>query len=97
MNTKTKLSKSATIVQQQRKILELEAQLSSMYHFANVSLDKASTKHLMASGVLLQLSGIGGKDIIPPIVIKDGLSDATIEALRADIKRSWELATLFKV
>jgi len=79
-----------------RRILELEAQLASTYHFAGISLDKASKKHMMASGVLLQLNAIGGHQIIPPTVIKDGLSDDTIKAIKADLKESYDLAVAFK-
>jgi hypothetical protein len=83
--------------QLKRQVVELKAQLASTYHFANQSIDKASTDYLMCSGVLLELSGIGGKEIISPVVIKDGLSVETIQAIKADIKRSYDLATMFKV
>ncbi|GAA4648979.1 hypothetical protein GCM10023116_12530 [Kistimonas scapharcae] len=79
-----------------RRILELEAQLASTYHFADRAIDKAGKDHMMASGVLLQLNAIGGHQIIPPVVIKDGLSDETIKAIKADLKESYELAVLFK-
>lgn len=85
------------VAQLERKVLELEAQLSYTYHHANLTIDKTSTDHLMASGVLLQLSFIGGKDAIPPVMIKDGLSKETIEAIKADLKRSYDLSVMFKV
>jgi hypothetical protein len=44
-----------------------------------------------ASGVLLQLTAVGGEDIIPPIMIRDGLSLETIDALRREIQRSIDL------
>lgn len=78
-----------------RKVLELEAQIASSYHFADASLNKAGSA-LMASGCLIQLTALGGRELICPVVIKDGLSDATIAALRADIRRSYDLATAFK-
>jgi len=31
------------------------------------------------------------------IMITDGLSDATIEAIKADLVRSYDLATMFKI
>lgn len=82
--------------QLERQILELESQLAHVYAFAMTEIDRASTKHRMASGVLLQLSGVGGKDIINPVMIKDGLSDATIAAIKADLARSYDLAVMFK-
>lgn len=50
----------------------------------------------MGSGVLLELTFIGGKEAISPVVIKDGLSAETIAAIKADIRRSYELAVAFK-
>lgn len=76
-----------------RKILELESQLAHRYSFAMTEIDGASIDRLMGSGVLLQLTGIGGKDIIHPVVIKDGLS---LEAIKADLVRSYDLAVMFK-
>lgn len=78
-----------------RKVTELEGQLASSYHFADANLHKAGDA-LMASGVLVTLTALGGREIINPIVIRDGLSPATIAALRADIERSFALATAFK-
>lgn len=80
----------------ERKILELESQLAHRYSFAMTEIDRASIDRLMGSGVLLQLTGIGGKDIINPVVIKDGLSLETIKAIKADLVRSYDLAVMFK-
>jgi hypothetical protein len=79
-----------------RRILELKSQLAHSYHFASAEIHKASTDRLMASGCLLQLTDIGGKEIINPILIKDGLSPDTIAAIKKDIQRSYDLAILFK-
>jgi len=78
-----------------RKIKELTGQLASTYHFADATLDKAGPG-LFGSGVLLQLHALGGTKLIEPVVIRDGLSPETIAALRKDIQRSYELATMFK-
>jgi hypothetical protein len=86
-----------TRAQLEREILELTAQLAHVYEFANQSIDKASQRHRMASGVLLQLSAVGGKNIIDPVMIKDGLSDDTIAAIKADLKRSYDLAIMFRM
>lgn len=79
-----------------RKVLELEAQLASSYHFAAATLNKAGEDFLLGSGVLVQLTALGGAELIRPIVIRDGLSAATLAALRADILRSYEGATELK-
>lgn len=96
MSKATKPAKT-TRAQLERQIVELTAQLAHVYEFANQSIDKASQKHMMASGVLLQLSAVGGKEIINPVMIKDGLSDATIAAIKEDLKRSYDLAVMFRV
>lgn len=90
---KTKKPK-VTKAQLQRKVLELEANLACTYYFADAYLSKE--RSYVGSGVLLQLSAIGGKELIPPVMILDGLSPETIAAIRKDLARSYELATIFK-
>lgn len=97
MTTKTKETKQAIIAKQARQILELESQLAHRYQFANIAIDKTGTDRLMASGVLLQLTGIGGKELINPVMIKDGLSKETIEAIKKDLKRSYDLTVMYTV
>lgn len=93
----TKIKKpKPTKAQLARKVKELEAQLASSYHFAGCTIDKASTDYLMASGVLLELTFLGGRQAITPVVIKDGLSKETIAAIKADMRRSYDLAVQFK-
>lgn len=87
-------AKAPTKADLRRKVMELEAQLASTYHFADATLDKAT--NLMGSGVLLQLTALGGKELINPVVIRDGLSPETVAAIRKDIARSYEIATMFK-
>jgi hypothetical protein len=94
--TKTKQTKAQLIAKQQRQILDLESQLAHRYHFAAQAIDKADTKRMMGSGVLLQLTANGGRELINPVMIKDGLSDETIAAIKADLKRSYDLAVMFK-
>ena len=87
-------SKKLTYNQLLQKVKELRAELPISYTMANSTIDKASVDKLMASGVMLQLTGIGGREIIEPIIIRDGLSKETIDAIKADIKRSFAIATL---
>lgn len=79
-----------------RKILELNAQLIHVYHFADQYLDNIRPGSYVGSGVLLQLSAIGGREIIPPVMIKDGLSTETIAAIRRDLARSYAEMTVFQ-
>lgn len=93
---KTKQTKAERIAELERKLREAEASQSYVYHFADATVDKASTKHLMASGVIITLTVLGGREIFEPVLIRDGLSQETITALKADFVRSYELASLFK-
>lgn len=87
--------KTETRADLQRKVRELEGQLASTYHFASATLDKAGAA-MMASGVLVQLHALGGRELICPVVIRNGLSDDTIAALRRDMVRSYNEAIEFK-
>lgn len=84
------------IEKQSRKILELESQLASTYHLASVEIKNASEERLIGSGVLVQLTGIGGKNIVMPFLIRDGLNKNTIDALKAEMIKSYNLSIMFK-
>lgn len=84
-----------TKAQLRRKVLELESQLAHAYHFASATIDKAGP-NLMGSGVVLQLSYLGGANVFSPVCIKDGLSLDTIAALKSDLVRSFELTTMYR-
>ena len=83
--------------QLERKLMEAKACQAHTYHFVNGSIEKASTKHMMASGVVLTLTALGGKELTIPVLIHDGLSDETITAIKADLKRSYDTATRIKL
>lgn len=78
-----------------REVKELKAQLASNCHFAAEEIKKLGTDRIMGSAVIVEISVLGGRTITP-FAIRDGLSAETIAALIADLKRSYELATLFK-
>lgn len=80
----------------QRKVKELEAQLAHQYHFAAQYIDKAGMDKTMGSAVILELTFLGGRKVIEPVAIKDGLSKETIAAIKADLKRSYERTVEFK-
>lgn len=93
---KTKQTKAERITELERKLQEAIAGHASALHFACAGLDKSSTDHLAASGVVLTLTVLGGRKICEPVLIRDGLSKETIAALKGDLVRSFEVATLFK-
>ena len=87
--------KKETVADLRRKIMEIEAQMAHQAHFAIRAIDKAG-EPLMGSAVVLRLQALGGREIISPIAIRDGLSKETIECLKKDFKRTYEGCTLFK-
>jgi hypothetical protein len=93
---KTKQTKVQRIVELERKLREAEAGQAHVYHFASQTIDKASTNSLMGSGVIITLTVLGGREIFDPVMIRNGLSKETIEALKADFVRSYEDAVEFK-
>lgn len=88
--------KQPTKADLQRQVMELKAQLAHTAHFAAAELHKASTDHMMASAVILQLHALGGREIVRPVAIQDGLSPETIQAIHRDLIRTYELATMDK-
>jgi hypothetical protein len=90
------MRKTKTKKQLEHEVLELKAQLAFTYHFASEAVGKLSTKSYMGSGVLVCLYKLGGNEACLPFVVRDGFSDTTINALKGDIVRSYELATMFK-
>lgn len=80
----------------ERKLLETNSQLIHVLHFSCVDLIKASTDKMQGSGVIITITALGGKPIIEPTCIANGLSNATIQALKADMVRSFEYKTEFK-
>lgn len=96
MNCKTKQSKQEKLDKLIRQNEELKAQLVHQYHFASKELDKLGTDRMMASSVILSLKSLGGLKTCGPVAIRNGLSKETIEAIKADLKRSYEEAIEFK-
>lgn len=87
-----KAKHAADMAALQRRCIELAGQLASAYTRAHRDVHKAGDC-LTGSGVLLTLHALGGTPIIEPVVILDGLSEATIADLRRDFARSFSLAT----
>lgn len=90
MNKKSK--KDLRIADLERKNLELHAQLVSVYKCAAIDIKKASRERMMGSGILIQIHYLGGKSVCPPFVLRDGLSDDLLDALEADLVKSYNLA-----
>ena len=82
--------KKKTYAQLEREVIELRGQLACTYKAGLRDLFKCSNQYFMASGILVTLSALGGRELATPFVVKDGLSCETIDALRGDILRSSE-------
>lgn len=80
------------LVNAERKVYELRAQLASTMGAAFDDMVKAADYH--SSVVILTLTALGGREIVNPVAIRDGLSNRSVEALQDDLRRSFELATL---
>lgn len=90
------MTKKETKTDLARKLREALAGQAYVYAYASEAIEKAGTEHLMASGAVVTITALGGREIVAPVLIRDGLSAATIAAFQADLLRSYELATLRK-
>jgi len=76
-----------------RRLEILEAGNINRLTEAYRKIDKCTIKNYMASGVTLTIKNINKKNftICDEFMIGDGLSDETIEAIKKDIKRAYDL------
>lgn len=94
MKPEKKAKLAAQIASLERRLFEARAQFASTLGTAFDAIPKAGTDIYMGSGVILQIHAIGGKEIIPAVMIRDGFSRETIAAIQSDLARSFEFATL---
>lgn len=81
------MSKRPTYAELQRRVMELEAQHPAASRAALRDLPKAGDS-LHASAAVLTITALGGRVIVGPVAIRDGLSAQAIDALRADVNAS---------
>lgn len=84
--------KKQTREQLEQRIKDLEAQLPSTYRSAKNAMNKAGDA-LTASAAVITISAFGGRTIVQPVAILDGLSKETIECIKNDIQRSLDYVT----
>ena len=80
----------------ERQLTEAKAAQVHNYHFADANVGKAVTEKMMGSGVILTITALGGREIVEPVMILNGLSQETVAALRADFRRAFKYATELK-
>lgn len=83
-------TKKPTYADLSRTILELRAQMPGSLKSAMSNLDKADNR-MMASAVVVTITALGGRPIVQPFAITDGLSADSIAALKCDIRHSLKL------
>ena len=91
-----KQTKAERIRELERKLVEAQAQQIHNHHFASVGIEKASINKWMESAVIITITTLGGREIVAPVAIRNGLSDATIKAIQEDLLRSYNYATELK-
>ena len=91
-----KQSKAQQIIELERKLKEAQAYQIHTHYFASIEIDKFGIDKMMGSGVILELSALGGRTVLTPVTISDGLSAETIAAIKADLVRSYNKKTEFK-
>lgn len=83
--------KKPTYKDLERKVKELEAQSATNTRAAMRDIEKAGDC-LMASACIIQIVALGGREIVRPFAIRDGLSAATIKSLQNDLENTMRLA-----
>lgn len=78
------------------KVDQYKASLIHTYHFAGNELLKCGSDRYMASGLIVEIKNLSGKTVVIPFMVKDGLSNNTINALLDDMQRSFNSAVEFK-
>lgn len=76
-----------------RRVVELKAQLASTMGRAFDDLPKAS-EGMMGSAILLTITTLGGRTLVGPVAISDGLTPRSVAALQEDVCRSFANATM---
>ena len=92
----TTTRKRETVTQLRQKLIDALAGQVHTLHFADGAIGKASIDRMTASGVVITITALGGREIVAPTMIRDGLSNETIAALRADFRRAYKSAIELK-
>jgi hypothetical protein len=90
------MRKRKTMKELNHEIDELKAMFSQRYVSSSSELPRLSTDKMMGSGVFMRLHKIGQAEPFIDVVIRDGLSHRTINAILDDLQRSYDLATMSK-
>lgn len=78
-----------------RKLREFRALSNAAHGAAYRAIDKAGTPNLAASALIVHMVALGGREVVEPVAIADGLSADTIAAIKRDIARSYHLSLTY--
>lgn len=78
------------------KICQSKSALIHNYHFAGEELLSCERERMLGSGVILAIYDLSGKIRVSPVMMKDGLSAESVNALLDDVQYSFDSATSFK-
>jgi hypothetical protein len=84
--------KQKTRKELERRILELEAQTASTLKASIKAIDKVG-EPLFASACIVHITALGGREVLPPFAVYDGLSTTTIESLKIDLQKTLDRIT----
>ncbi|QCQ61896.1 hypothetical protein Barba19A_gp056 [Rheinheimera phage vB_RspM_Barba19A] len=78
------------------KVDQYKASLIHTYHFAGAELLKCNIDRFTGSGLIVTIKSLSGKELVMPFMVKDGLSNTTINTLLDDMQRSFDSGIEFK-
>lgn len=92
------MDQSALIAELQRRLRDAEAHQIHRYHFASKEVEAFNMDRFMGSSVIIEITAQGKKSQLSmgPVAILNGLSQETIKAIKADLKRSFDYASELK-
>lgn len=82
-----KISRTAQLEKDLLQFKSMDIMTLAMAHGDALKLGKDK---YMASGVIVSVRDLSGKTVLQPVMITDGFSQELIEALRRDIKRTYD-------
>ena len=78
------------------RVDQYKASLIHTYHFAGNELLKCNSDRFMGSGLIVEIKKLSGEHMVMPFMVKDGLSNQTINSLLDDMQRSFDNSIQFK-
>jgi hypothetical protein len=75
------------------KLRSAQAQHPSVYRDAIHRLHKAGKDAFLGSGVIIHVTRLDGTNVVDPFCIIDGLSEEGIQALIAEVRKTFEFVS----